>query len=109
MSPPIYKECYTQYIEKKTDMPTHKHQDELALPAKTFSRARVFKVHAIGEESLGTPVCSAIYIRILTVGLLLELQTICCLLLLSPPPFSFSHTLGHLVGKLELRMNNGEW
>lgn len=77
MSPPIYKECYTQYIEKKTDMPTHKHQDELALAAKTFSRAHVFKVHAIGEESLGTPVCSAIYIRILTVGLLLELQTIC--------------------------------
>jgi hypothetical protein len=59
-------------------MPTHKHQDELALTAKTSSWAHVFKVHAIGEESLRTPVCSAIYVRILTVGLLLELQTICC-------------------------------
>jgi hypothetical protein len=82
---------------------------------KLLVGTHVFKVHAIGEESLGTAVCSAIYIRILTVGLLLELQTICCLLLLllllllPPPPFSFSHTLGHLVGKLELRMNNGEW
>jgi hypothetical protein len=45
---------------------------------KLLVGAHVFKVHAIGEESLGTPVCSAIYVRILIVGLLLELQTICC-------------------------------
>jgi hypothetical protein len=47
ISPLIYEECYTQYIEKKTDMPTHKYQDELALTAKTSSWAHGFKVHAI--------------------------------------------------------------